>query len=152
MINAWIPELSWSSPSRNMSWSTFLLPFNLYILCFQQVHSLPNCLAEIPGSAKESPTHAHSTPAQRLFFSKPSQLCASQECKHLHFTRGTAIMIQNTPNQCVQIWPINAQWENMTCDCLCSLNRHGWIILPPLKAAESNTGLTLFFKCSIRVL
>lgn len=81
-------------------------------------------------------THNSTQASSETIFSKPSQLCESQECKHLHFTRGIAIMIQNTRTQCVQIHPINTQWENTACDCLCSLNHNGWIILPHLKATD----------------
>lgn len=63
MINPRISELNYSEPSRNMHWSTFLLLFSRYILHFHQAHSLPKSLAKIPGSAKESRRHAHSTQA-----------------------------------------------------------------------------------------
>lgn len=38
MINSWIPELPYSSPSRKMPWSIFLLPFNLYSAFSKFIH------------------------------------------------------------------------------------------------------------------
>lgn len=132
---------------------SFLLQFNFYILYFYQVHSLPYSLARIPGSAKESHIHAHSTQVcADTVFSKPSQFCESQECKHLHFTRDIAIIIQNTHNQCVQIQPINTHWENTACDCLCSLNHNGRIILPHLKAETSIALAVSFLEASVLLL
>lgn len=151
----WLMLESLNSPTVNLQETCPDLPSFFYLTftssAFSKSIHYPRAWQRFLVVLKKAP-HTHIQHQLRDFFSKPSQLCASQECKHLHFTRGIAIMIQNTPHQCVQIQPINTQWENMACDCLCSLNPNGWIILPPLKAADTNTGLTLYiFNAVIRV-
>lgn len=106
-IQSWVivkgPGLPYSQPSRNCA--TLLILFNLYIFTtFISLIRYSRAWQRFLVLLKKA--HAHST---ETVFSEPSQLCASQECKHLHFTRGTAIMIQNTRSPCVQIHPINTQ-------------------------------------------